>query len=188
MNDADRRRFFRIKDTVGLSYRILSDAEAQSQGDLNTRPTNVPKLLSAHDKTIHRVLGQLKIQQPLVAELLEAFDEKINCVVRQLEIDSQLVEQIAHKIQEVNISACGVAFNIDESIAIGKVLFVDLVLLPENIHIYTHGSVVMRSAVADGEGYYIRVNFSGMDTLDQELLIQYIVQRQAVQLRSVNDI
>lgn len=187
MTDADRRRFFRINDTLRLSYRVLSDEETQSQLGGVIDPADVTTLLANYDKTIKSVLGQLKIEQPLVANLLAAMNGKINCVVDQLDIDSQLVEQIAHKIREVNISACGVAFNVDEPIDIGKVLLLDLLLQPDDVHIYVHGAVIMRGMNEPDGGCYIRVNFSNMSTSDQELLIQHIVRRQGVQLRKAKD-
>ena len=187
MTDADRRRFFRINDTIGLSYRVLSDEETQSQLVDVIDPADVPTLLASYDKTINSVLSQLKIEQPVVAELLAAMNGKINCVVDQLDVDSQLVEQIAHKIRDVNISACGVAFNVDEPVDIGRVLLLDLLLQPDDVHIYFHGTVIMRGMNDSDDSCYIRVNFSNMSTSDQELLIQHIVRRQGVQLRNAKD-
>jgi c-di-GMP-binding flagellar brake protein YcgR len=187
MSDADRRRFFRINDTIRLSYRVLSDEEIQSQLGCVIDPSDAQTLLANYDKTIKSVLGQLKIEQPLVAEVLAAMNGKINRVIDQLDIDSQLVEQIAHKIREVNISACGVAFNVDEPIDIGKVLLLDLLLQPDDVHIFVHCAVIMRGLNEHDGSCYIRVNFSNMSTSDQELLIQHIVRRQGIQLRNAKD-
>jgi c-di-GMP-binding flagellar brake protein YcgR len=187
MSDADRRRFFRINDTIRLSYRVLSDEEIQSQLGCVIDPSDAQTLLANYDKTIKSVLGQLKIEQPLVAEVLAAMNGKINRVIDQLDIDSQLVEQIAHKIREVNISACGVAFNVDEPIDIGKVLLLDLLLQPDDVHIFVHCTVIMRGLNEHDSSCYIRVNFSNMSTSDQELLIQHIVRRQGIQLRNAKD-
>lgn len=175
----ERRRFFRISDRVGVACRVLTDEEAQSRQDRNPYPVDTLSLLSRYENTIDALLPQIKSKE--TAELLGALNNKINCIVAQLELDSRLVRDIAHRVQKVNISACGMAFVFDQSVAVGRMLSLDLVLRPEGNHIATYGQVLDCEATDDG--YFIRLNFLALSPHDQEVLIQHIVKRQGTIIR-----
>lgn len=183
MTTADRRRFFRIDDRIGVAYRVLSDEEMRSQVERSASTLDPSTLIAGYDKTIHQLLGQLKIQQPAMGELLEAMDKKLNCVIDLLQMDSRVVEKIVHEMKQVNISACGLAFKVDEPLKAGRVLALDLLLQPENLHLYVHGEVIDAVELEDGR-HYVRLEFRAMGVSDQEILIQHIVRRQGAQLRN----
>lgn len=183
MTEPDRRRFFRIDDNIGVAYRVLSDDEVKAQ--LDGSAANKDALASVADvnKTIHRLLDEVKVANGVLAELLTAMNSKIDCVINQLEMDSRVVEKIVHEMKQVNISACGLAFKVDQKIEAGQVLALDLLLKPDNLCLYVHGDVISTDATDDPQVFYMRVAFRGMTEADQELLIQQIVQRQGMQLR-----
>lgn len=186
MND-ERRRFFRITDTVGVAYRILSPEEVNAQSDGVDSPSSTFSLLTNYDAVIDNLLKQIHDQYPLIEEALFTINKKLNCVINQLELDNQLVERLAHRVQEVNISACGMGFVADQNIAVGQTLNLDIALQPDNAHIFTFGTVVNSEPVNDGDECYLRVNFHGMKPEDQETLIQHVVQRQSVVLRHLRE-
>ncbi|GAA5317039.1 MAG: hypothetical protein AseanaTS_22430 [Candidatus Pelagadaptatus aseana] len=183
MTDSDRRQFFRINDRIGVAYRVLSDEESRAEVEQSRRLMAPEALLADYNKTVHQLLGQLKVQQPVMAELLGALDDKINFVINQLELESSLVEKMAHEMKAVNISASGLAFNVSSEVASGKLVALELLLQPENLHLYIHGEVVDSTARDDQPGYYMRVKFTHVSPSDQELLIQHVVRRQGAQLR-----
>lgn len=183
MTDADRRQFFRINDRVGVAYRVLSDEESLSEIEHSRRLVAPERQLADYNKTIHQLLGQLKIKQPVMAELLTAMDNKINFVIDQLALESQLLEKMAHEMKSVNISASGLAFNVDEPVDTGKLVELELLLQPENLHLNLHGEVVDSLPREDEPGFYMRIKFTHVTPSDQELLIQHIVRRQGTQLR-----
>ncbi|WP_317930344.1 PilZ domain-containing protein [Halioxenophilus sp. WMMB6] len=178
----DRRRFFRIDDHIGVSYQVVDENELIGQHH-PPRQSDIFALLNDLDKTIVQELEELKLRDPKLGVLMEAFDRKLNAVVNQLEIDNYLVQRIAHKVKQVNISACGMGLQVEEPLREGDLLMVDLVLIPGNINIFTYGRVISSEAAA-AEEYYIRLDFFGMSTTDQELLIQHIVRRQSYLIRS----
>jgi len=191
----ERRRFFRINDAIGVAYRQLS-AEEMEQGaeTVARRASSDPQaLLQTADKTIQTLLPLIRVKQPEVAELLEAMDQKLSFLVDQLEVESRLVERIAHRVHEVNISACGMALVVDEPLVVGSVLALDLLLRPSEVHLHTHGVVVasqlaVRDQAEAMQGtHYVRMEFQGMGVSDQELLIQHIVQRQSLLIRADKD-
>ena len=174
----ERRRFFRITDTLGVAWRTLTDDERNNRDSLPNRPVDVYSMLSSLENQIAHKLGQFRIKQPLAAELLDLLNQKLNCMANQMEAESVLVQKLAHRMQEVNISACGVGFLVDEHVAIDQLLLLDLALHPSNVHVTCYGKVVGCEAATEGEGFYLRLEFSGLDEADQEMLIQHIVKRQ----------
>lgn len=186
MND-ERRRYFRIDDTVGVAYRILSDAELNSESDGIDSPISVFTLLSSYDTTVLELLQKIGKKDPLMEEVLITLNKKINCVINQLQVDNKLVEKLAHQVQEVNISACGMAFAVEEDIHIGQTLSLDITLHPDNLHVFSYGTVVHSEPTAGQKGRFVRVNFHGMRIDDQEILIQHIVKRQSLQLRYLRE-
>lgn len=181
----DRRRFFRINDTVGVSYRVLTGDDLTSQLFGMGTDLNAMNLITGYDGKIETLLSELRTLQPLVAELFDAFNHKLQGVVAQLHMDSDLVQRIAHKVQEVNISACGMAFATEEALPTGTVLGLDILLLPHNIHILTRALVVNASPADSGQGQHVRVEFTDMDSRDHEALIQHIVKRQVSLIRTM---
>ncbi|TQV68055.1 PilZ domain-containing protein [Exilibacterium tricleocarpae] len=182
----ERRRFFRIDDTVGVAYRLLSEAELAELDTAEEPPRDVFALLAKFDTQLERGIGQLRVKQPLLGEVLDALNGKLDAVINQLEIDDHLVRRLAQKIQEVNISACGMGFLCDTDVAPEQALDLELALKPGNLNIHTRARVVAREP-RDGGGYYLRVDFIGMSEADQEVLIQHIVKRQGSIIRTARD-
>lgn len=191
----ERRRFFRITDTLGVAYRVLAEDDLEvSAGMMEEHASADPgTLIEAVDKTIQALLPQVRLKQPAVAQVLEALDKKLNYLFNQLAMDTRLVERIAHKVHEVNISACGMALVVDEPLVPDTMLALDLLLKPTNVHIHTRGQVVScklagkEIAEAMQGTHYVRMEFRGMGLADQELLIQHIVQRQSLLIRADRD-
>ncbi len=184
---ADRRRFFRINDNIGVHYRILEESELNQRIDSLVNPTDTITLLSDYNKQIDTLLSQVVIKDPTVGELLGVLNKKVNCVIQQLELESRITQNLAHKVQEVNISACGMALTLEEAFEAGTVMDLELMLLPGRYLMHCHGVVVAAAPVHDGDGFHTRVDFSGMSSEDQELLIQHIVKRQGVLLKALRD-
>lgn len=178
----DRRRFFRIDDQIGVSYQVVEEDDLIGESE-PPRQADIFSLINDLDKTIACELGELKVTDPKLATLFDALDRKLNALMNQMEIDNRLVQQLAHKIRQVNISACGMGLQVEEALREEDILTVELMLIPGNISIATYGRVISSEALEDGE-YYVRMDFFGMSANDQELLIQHIVRRQGHLIRS----
>ncbi len=191
MNDAvsasDRRRFFRINDNVGVNYRRLKESELNQHIEELANPGDSLSIIADCNKQIESLMSQLAIKEPLMTQLVGVMNKKMNWVIQQLELETRLTQSLAHKIQEVNISACGMALTTEEPMESGAVLDLELMLLPGRYLLHCHGIVVDTVAVNDGDGFHTRVDFSGMCSEDQELLIQHIVKRQGALLKALRD-
>ena len=175
----ERRRYFRIDEAVGISYKILdSDITFPDPSSANALA-----LIGEQDERINTLLNELQDTQPAVAELVALLNLKLERVASQLIMDNQLVNRIAHRVREANISACGIGFVNDDPVPIGARLALELKLYPDETHISTQGRVINCDSL-DHNRYYWRIDFIGMTQSTQENLIQHVVRNQSAQLKS----
>ncbi len=179
----ERRRYFRINDTIGLRYELL-DAAAEDCA-LPESPLDVLDLMHDQDEKIERLLNEVGDSSPQVAALVRALNQKLERIVGQLVADSRLVGQLADRAREVNISACGMGFVHELEIPVGTRLSLELELAPSQFAVQTKGIVV--SVEPHEQGFYWRIDFYDMANAHQERLIQHIVQRQSLQLKRLRD-
>ncbi len=181
----ERRRYFRINETVGLSIQILDREGKTSNDSEQTFTPNAIALVSQHDDRIERLVHELEDEHPKIAQIAALLNQKLERVASLLAMESSLLDRIAHRVQEVNISACGMAFSHEEPIPEGTQIHVELTLYPEETKIVSDGLVVSNELTSgDTQNYYCRVDFIGMSGANQETLIQHIVQSQSSQLKA----
>ncbi|MDJ0807446.1 MAG: PilZ domain-containing protein [Gammaproteobacteria bacterium] len=183
----DRREFFRIDDTIRVSYRQLgADAlakriEALEQGTegsftIMTRMQAISQHLSA---SLHRI----EQRDPDIADYLKALDEKIDLLGQNfLANESDLVGQ---PTKAVNLSAGGIALDSAESLEVGTLLEIKLLLLPSYTGILAFGELVGVMPSTENEGYphRLRINFVHIRENDRDALIRHILRRQGEMLR-----
>lgn len=184
----ERRRYFRIDDSIGIAYRCLGEAEAKAFIQEAKNHSGNFDFTANFDNRIHTLLDACKVQSPIAAEILDLLNKKINFMMSQMDVDADLMRNVAFAIQAVNISACGMSFANDESLSVGQVLQVDIVLHPSELHLVAIGKVVQCSELAmesavEGKSHFLRVDFTEMSHTDQELLIQHVVKKQSEQLK-----
>lgn len=178
----EKRRYFRINDTVGLTYRRL---DRRSSKDVNST-SDIWAVMGAQDENIEQLLREVAAESPKVAALVRALNQKLERVVGQLVMESKLVDRLANRAREVNISACGAGFICDEEVPNNTKLQLELQLLPGDIKVHTKARVIACEP-HDGE-YFWRVEFYDITATVQEVLIQHIVQRQSALLKVRRDI
>ncbi len=177
--DHERRRFFRIDESVGVSWQIIDNSEKA----LLSNRIDFLSLVAEQDQRIEHLLFEIQEENPKVAEIVRLFNQKLERVLSQIMVDNSLVTRIASRIKEANLSACGIGFSNDEPIPVGANLRLEITLYPTQKRITTDGRVVGCDQ-ADTEGYYWRIDFMGMSKADQEELIQHIVRSQSQQLKT----
>lgn len=183
MNDDERRRYFRINETVGLSIQLL-DEDGSGVATGKSFAPNAVELISRNDDRIERILDDLKEEHPKITELIGLLNQKVERVSSLLAMESNLLDRIAHRVQEVNISACGLAFSHEDPIPEGSRIRIEMTLYPEETKLRSDGIVVACELTGDErQVYYCRVDFYAMPLAVQEELIQFIVQSQSAQLK-----
>lgn len=179
MND-ERRRYFRINETVGISYQFAGGGDGTGKKEELTSDTS---RIFEYDEQIEKLIKALEGENPIIAQLALLFQRKINRVADQLALRNDLVNRIAHRVREVNISACGMAFMNDEPVAAGERLRLELKLFPSEIRVQTLAKVISCEQDEESKQYYWRIDFYSMSTSSQETLIQHIVRSQSAQLK-----
>ncbi|PCK03430.1 MAG: PilZ domain-containing protein [Alteromonadaceae bacterium] len=178
----ERRRYFRIDETIGISYEILNYEDATASTKKHYAP-DVLDMVSSQDKQIQQLLLEVSTESPKVAKLVALFNQKLERVVNQLLLETNLTEKIARKVKEANVSACGIAFENDEGIPSGSRLSLELTFYPDEFSVQTRALVVSCEPSRTKNRWYWRIDFLDMSHNTQEMLIQHIVQSQSAQLR-----
>lgn len=178
----ERRRYFRITETVGLSYTLLDELGPDDvSGEIPA--SDILAHLTEQDKKIEAALLEVEKESPKVAALISLFNQKMERIVNLLTMEGRLLNQIAMRMREVNISACGIAFLNEEQISVGRPVRLELTLFPEEKKIISDGRVVSCDPAPDALHYYLRIDFYAMSKTSQEELIQHIVKTQSTQLQ-----
>jgi hypothetical protein len=183
----ERREFFRIDDSIQVSYRLISSDELPESIEehlqeidrltVMTRLQNISQHLSA---PLHRI----EQRDPDVADYLKALDEKINLLGQSfLAEETELLDRPS---SAVNLSAGGIAMDVSEKLEVGDLVEIKLLLLPSYIGIVAFGEVVDIEQTIGGDmayPYHIRINFNLIRSSDQDALIRHITRRQGEMLR-----
>jgi len=184
MQRQDRRRYFRINDWVGLSYRALDQRELVACSDADNVQISSAQVIETIDRELAAALNVLWQSNPSAANVIGLLNKKLDFIAAELELDYFGGGLIKHQQTQVNLSACGIAFECDERFDVGVVLELNLLLKPVNSTIKLRGCVNACDRVAAGSGkpYLLRIDFLDTDTHVREELIQHIVRRQSMQL------
>jgi hypothetical protein len=183
----ERREFFRIDDSIQVSYRLISSDELPESIEehlqesdrltVMTRLQNISQHLSA---PLHRI----EQRDPDVADYLKALDEKINLLGQSyLAEETELLDRPS---SAVNLSAGGLAMDVTEKHEVGDLVEIKLLLLPSYIGVVAFGEVVDIDQASGGDmayPYRIRINFNLIRSSDQDALIRHITRRQGEMLR-----
>lgn len=182
----ERRNFFRIDDSVSMSYQVVSEEELPDRIDDMEVDGNftVMASIASINQSMAGILHRIEEEDHDVASYLKAINNKIDILGRALLFsDNDLTEQPA---QPVNISASGLAFYTSEKIEAGVILELRLMLTPSFTGIIIFGEVVGCDQVDEPMGgfdYFTRVNFMHMREKDRDLLIRHVIKCQSDVLR-----
>lgn len=189
--ESNRRRFFRIVDSLGVSYKVMTEAELNGAGGESDEPSkpfvDTFSVMKNYNEALSSALENIYPRDPDVASAIEQLNNKFDAILMMLELDSLVTQRACHKVEEASISASGIAFPVEEQLNEGTFLALDLLLRPSPNHIGAIGKVISCDKLQDQNVYYLRVEFTEMSEPDKERLIQHIVQRQGVLLRELKD-
>lgn len=185
---SEMRNFFRIDDSVSMSYQQISEQELDGRiGNMEREVEGnftVMGSIASINQNMAGIMHRIEGGEPDIAEYLKAINNKIDILGRALlATANDITEQPA---QPVNLSASGMAFYTAKPIEHGVVLELRLLLMPSFTGIITFCEVVGCDQVEDaGEGFsfFTRVNFTHMREMDRDLLIRHVIKRQGEFLR-----
>ena len=185
--EQDRREYFRVDDTVSLSFQVIPESNLQARLDCLDKGLDdeftVMANLAVISQEMAGTLRKIEGESPDTARYLKSLDSKIDMLGRAFVAwSSDLSDQ---PVNNVNLSASGIAFHTPEPIAVGADIELKL-LLPSFTGLLIFGEVVACEKVNDSPGdapYRVRVNFTHLREKDRDLLIRHALKRQSEMLR-----
>lgn len=179
----ERRRYFRVTDLVGLRYQFLSQDEQALA--IQAKPTSMKDLLKQIDNEVLANLALIQGSQPEVHRLLDLLNQKINLALDSEPKSQEELEAASH-VCSVNLSACGLAFPSEKPVTLNQYISMELTLYPNNVRLTLLAAAIACDRYDDeseSNKYIIRANFVEISDANQEVLVQHVIKRQALQLK-----
>lgn len=183
--ETERRNYFRINDTVGLTYSTREGGEELIPAASGDTAVPIMDLLAEIDQNFNQVTNVLWHEKPAIAQALGLLNRKISIIAAQcLQPNSEAVD--SYDDQMVNISGCGIAFHCSERLPTDTLLDITTLLKPSNIKLQFTGKVIACEELPEGSSqpFWMRVSLDHDNAGAQEQLIQHIVQKQCSQIES----
>ena len=185
----ERRRFFRIKDSVSLSYRFID--EQQTKHPIQTTATLLDncslaaalELINEESALIHSKLEKIYSD---FADYLKLLDIKINLIAQAVIGLSNPTEVTASQTRQANISVSGVGFDCEELFKVGQYLEIKMLLVHSTVVITTYAKVIHCSKNLDAlcdYAYFVGVDYVNMKESDSDLLSKHVAKKQLQQIR-----
>lgn len=191
MSNQERRKCYRVQDTLAIEYKVLSPEEYESAKiHLQSQPSGVRVLKNKYSNLCANELNVENFEDhDLIRGLVKlviGINEKLDLILSHLEKKEDLGIYIKPP-QEVNLSADGVGFDSFEPIPVETRIKIRM-LLSENpqILITTLGKVVWIKTKQTGgvKKFETGVLFLDIHEDDQEAIIKHIFTRQRDMLRN----
>ena len=189
----EKRRFYRIDDSVSLSYKTISEDDLDDAiASLKVSSGRRHKLLGSLaeiDGRINALLPDIDDQLPEVATVLKLLNRKVHIIGQMLgseesgEGEQDVIPRPTHKI---SLSASGVSFHAPDSVRVHDCLELSLTLFPEYYFVKAFGRVVTcRDALPSSPDFnkLVAVDFIFLNDDDQDYIMSHVLKKQSEQLR-----
>lgn len=178
----ERRENFRVNDKVLLDYRRLSREEVAlcRQQYAPSAFALVPEMNELRQQTAI-LRRQAEQESAVIARLLEQIDRKLDRVLGVL-----MMHELGNRCPQpvgVDIGADGMGFTATEVFEVGQALDMRLMMLTTGLGLHTFAQVVRCGESGKQSGFNVGVQFQFLRSYDREVLVQHLLQRQAMLLR-----
>jgi len=183
----ERRRFFRIDDEVNLFYQKVDEKMVVEPSHLSDNILSNCSLSSALElisQDSAQLLYRLERNQPDVAEYLRLIDSKIDLLSQAIMLQGGQFKE--NSTRNANLSAAGIAFEVEQQLEQGDFLEIKMLLVHCMAVIVAYGKVVYCKKSQSGDDQYpylVGVDYVNLKDQDRELLIKHVVKKQLQQLR-----
>ncbi|MCX4029415.1 PilZ domain-containing protein [Endozoicomonas sp. SM1973] len=180
---ADRRDFYRIDDTVAISYQVM---DACHQPDSKYFPFNneaeifhLSSNLQTLESEAHHLLRVINDKNRAIAQYLKNIDRRLQLMGNAIASCSS--ELLNLPKQKVSLSEGGLSLNQADPLPVDQYLAIKLVLQPSHAGLLITGKIVKCDKIKTG--YHNRITFEHILEPDRQLLAKHIIQYQAKQRR-----
>jgi len=178
----DKRLFYRIDVMMPCSYRIVSQAQIESDSipihpDSKYIEDYFMKDLNELDDQISEVISQINVKSSLLASALSAMNSKLNFMMQTIDAD-QLTRAIPQRL--VNLSGGGISFVLNEAVDTRDKI--DLLIHPISTEkpILVRCDIVSSTALTkDDDSYRVSLQFQSLPEDDRRKLV-YFIQAQEI--------
>jgi len=179
----ERRRYFRVTDLVGLRYQFLSQDEQALA--IQAKPNSRKDLLKQIDNEVLANLALIQTAQPEVHRLLDLLNQKVNLALGNDDVEEDELD-VNGNICSVNLSACGLAFPTNKPATLNQYISLELTLYPNNTRLTLLAAAISCDRYeeeSERNKYIVRADFVDISDANQEVLVQHVIKRQALQLK-----
>lgn len=185
----DRRHYFRVNDSVNLSYRRVDENEVRHSQKPNASLldncslASALELIGAEATIIH---GKLEKVHSDFADYLKLLDIKINLIAQAVTALTPSQDITKNQTRNVNISVSGVGFECEEMLQVGQLLEVRMLLVHSTAVIAAFAKVVHCSKNKDSQSnypYFAGVSYLNLNEADRDLLSKHVAKKQLQQIR-----
>ena len=183
----ERRRFFRIDDAINLYYKVVDEQDVIAASKMSDDVLSNCSLVTALDmlnQESRMLMFRVEKNEPEIAEYLKIMDSKINLLAQA--VMRQGNDFSESNMFNTNISASGLAIEIEHSIGVGEYLEIKLLLTSCIAVILVYGRVVYckeNNQKNASMPYQVGIDYINLNDQDREVLIKHIVKRQMQQIR-----
>ncbi len=181
----ERRRFFRIEDTVNMLYKSIDEKsmpEGSHVSDDILSSCSLAAALDSLNQEARIMAARLEKNHIELFEYLNIMNSKIDLLAQTVMMQGAEFEE--HDTRNVNISASGLAFETEEALKTGQFLEVKIMLTSCMAVIIAYARVIYCRQNDEGEfPYYVGIDYINMKDEDRELLIKHVVKKQMQQIR-----
>lgn len=183
----ERRRYFRLDDTMNLHVRCLEASDADWSSYVTPDVLSNCTLSSALElvsQDAHTLMARLEKGAPEVADYFKIVETQLGLVAQAIANLHPAVNQI--DTRPVTISAAGLAFRHDTALNRGQRLELRLFLSSSMLVMGVMGRVIHARHIIDdntAQPFSIGVEYHGLRDEDRELLIKHVLKRQLQQLQ-----
>lgn len=175
----ERRRFFRVDDTISLSYRLIDESTVNSGLNALVSQMSAEFSLAASLDVLSQqaalFIQRLESQNPEMMALYKILDGKINAIAQATMIIGSDVNP--KNYQEVNLSATGLAFYQSSPLQIGQYLAIEI-FLPTTVALILAYSKIINCQQIEPDRFLISLDYTQIREDDQELLIKHVLRKQ----------
>lgn len=176
----EKRRYFRIEDTIGLALRVARAEKPELK--LTDANTLVEHELQKVEAELNALVNALWGEDPKIAKSLGLLNRKIEILCEKntpIALRKNENFDIRYHNLGVSLSASGIGFISDNALPVAERYDLMLFLTPVKTRMVVKGCVVESAAVEQAESvrYQIRMEFT-LTAAEEEKLVQFLVQRQ----------
>ena len=180
-DDADRREYYRIEDTIALEFSLLDSAQALAKDELHDSSPLFNLLSDLHlsDFESQHLLRHISERDRTLANYLKVINKRIDLLAQA--VAQSLLRDIGLP-RRISLSEGGISFNNAQPVAVGSHLAIKMVLMPQALGLLLRAEV-MHCHPRDDKQFEIGTQFEALTDAQRQLLARHILQKQALQRR-----